>query len=112
MVYSKQIADEWGTEVYPLVLRPTMKELQLSKGAIWVNKLSKNGHVLNNMGDRMVRWTGIKPKSTHFKMDLGQKKVSIRELMVIHAHDDDSLNDYSRVVSILAIPVKGTKKKR
>jgi len=42
MVFNEQINREWGTEVYPMVLKPTMKELQLSKGAIW-NPRSKFG---------------------------------------------------------------------
>lgn len=110
-MYNKEIADAWGTEVFPLILKPTMKELQLSKGAIWKNTLDKRGRVLNDMGDRMIRWTGIKPKSTHFKMDLGAKKIGMNEIMVIQAKDDDSLNDYSRVVTIFAIPVKPSKKR-
>ena len=110
-MYNKKINDEWGVEVYPLVLKPTMKELQLSKGAIWKNTVSKNGRVLSDMGDRMARLSGIKPKSTHFKMYLGLKKIGMNEIMVIQAMDDNSLNDYSRVVSLLAIPVKNSKKR-
>src|SRR5208283_4077982 len=110
-MYNEAINNEWGTEVYPLVLKPTMKELQLSKGAIWVNTLNKKGKVINDMGDRMTRWTGIKPKTTHFKMDLGIRKIGMNEIMVIQAMDDNSLNDYSRVVSLIAIPIKNSKRR-
>ena len=110
-MYNEAINNEWGTEVYPLVLKPTMKELQLSKGAVWINTINKKGKVVNDMGDRMTRWTGIKPKTTHFKMDLGIRKIGMNEIMVIQAMDDNSLNDYSRVVSLIAIPIKNSKRR-
>ena len=85
-----------------MVLKPTMKELQLSKGAIW-NPRSK-------FGKEMQRKTGIKAKGTHFKMDVGQRKVGLSDLLIIRARDDDSLNDFSRRVELMAVPAKASKK--
>lgn len=119
MVYDKKIAEEWGTEVYPQVLRPTMKELQLSKGAIWKNTLRRRLEMWHDkqwvversdIADRMLRKTGIRPKGTHYKMDLGFKKVGLGEVLVIRAKDDNSLNDYTRRVELMAIPLKNAKK--
>ena len=104
-MYNKKINSEWGLEVFPLTLKPTMKELQLSKRAI-AARLLKNKKVPVELTGPLVKWSGIKPKATHFKMDLGQKKIGMNEIHIIHAQDDDSLNDYSRVVTLFAIPIK------
>ena len=96
-MYNAEINREWGTEVYPLVLSPTMKELEVSKGARWNPK--------SVFGKAMLRKTGIKAKGTHFKMDVGQKKVGLSELLVIRARED-GLNDFTKKVELMAIPLK------
>jgi len=111
-MYSEKIAAEWGTAVYPLVIKPTMKELQLSKGAVWKNTLDEKSKVVSDFGDYMARKTGIKPKGTHFKMEVQQGKIGMKEIHVIYAKDDDSLNDFTRRVTMMAIPVKAAKTRK
>lgn len=103
MVYSEQVNHEWGTEVYPLILKPTMKELQLSKGTVWKPE--------SRFGKEMQRKTGIRPKGTHFKMDIGQKKVGLSELLVIRA-SEDGLNDFTKKIELMAIPVKTSRSRK
>lgn len=110
-MYNAEINREWGTEVYPLILTPTMKELQLSKGTVWKNTVDKKGKVISDMADRLTRKTGIKPKGTHFKMDVGQRKVGLNELLVIHAKED-GLNDFTKRVELMAIPMKSVRNRK
>lgn len=95
MVYNTTIAKEWGSLVYPFIIEPTIKELVLSKGP---------------MGDSYEKATGIKSKGTHFKLDSPNGKVGQREIHIIHAKDDDSLNDFTRTITLMAVPVRVVKR--
>jgi hypothetical protein len=97
-MYNTKIAEEWGALVYPFIIEPTMKEVQLSKGLV---------------SKRLQKVTGIKSKGTHFKMDVPTGgKMGFKEMHIIHAKDDNSMNDFTRRVQLTAIPVKNAKRKK
>jgi hypothetical protein len=96
-MYNSKIAAEWGSLVYPFIIEPTMKELALSKG---------------QTSENYQRLTGIKSKGTHFKLDTPNGKVGQKEIHIIYAKDDDSLNDFTRTLTLVAIPVRAVKRKK
>jgi hypothetical protein len=120
MVYNEEINHEWGTEVYPLVLKPTMKDLTTSKGKVWINTEKERVEEWqgkpwvvekSDIADRLAQKTGIKSKGTHFKMNIGQKKVGLSELLVIRARED-SLNDFTKKVELMAISLKSGRSRK
>jgi hypothetical protein len=44
-------------------------------------------------------------------MDIGQKKVGLSELLVIRANED-GLNDFTKKIELMAIPVKTSRSRK
>jgi hypothetical protein len=93
----------------PMTITATLKEIQVSRG---------NGGMVGKA-------LGIKPKTTHFKLDTPQGYKSITDLRIIHAKDDfiipkekpdgsrdpEKLNLYTHKVQVTAVPLSFVKSK-
>jgi hypothetical protein len=100
LIFSNQILSD------PMTISASLKEIQISRG---------NG---GSIGKQL----GIKPKTTHFKLETPKGYKSINDLRIIHATDDfippkagtndpEKLNLYTHRVRVLVMPLSSVKPK-